>query len=361
MSGGIGGPTSYGILGQLIYDSASVSSRLGTLTEQASSGMVSQTYAGLGAGATVSLNLNPQLAAMQTWQDNIGQATGTMKVTQAAMTQLQSIASTFVASTNNLNTSNSSEVDSVAANAREALSQVAGLLDTRDGDTYVFGGQDTANPPVPSPGDILSSGYYKQISIAVSGLSSNGAVATMAATLVIGQSNATGTSPFSAYMSQPASGLSPPMVQVGPNSTVQTGLLASGNSISTSSGTSTTGSYMRDLMRALATIGSMKSSQAGDANFQSLVQDTRGSLNGVVSSMATDAGVLGDRQASLTATQSRLSDTTTALSSQVSAVQQVDMAKTLTELMQTQAQLQASYQLISRESGLSLAKFLSGG
>jgi len=192
-------------------------------------------------------------------------------------------------------------------------------------------------------------------------LATNGASATAAATLAIGSSNAVGTSPFSAYLSQPASVLNSPMVQVGPNSTVHTGLLASANAVAASAGTATgtsTGSYMRDLMRALATIGSMSSSQASDANFSSLVQDTRTSLNGVVSAMATDAGALGDRQTALTATQTQLSHTATALTTQVSAVQNVDMALTLSELTQTQTQLQASYQLISGENGLSLAKFL---
>ena len=59
---------------------------------QTSTGLVSNTYAGLGAGAAVSLDLNPQIAALQTWQNNINQATGTMQVTQTAMTQIQQIA-----------------------------------------------------------------------------------------------------------------------------------------------------------------------------------------------------------------------------------------------------------------------------
>ena len=111
-------------------------------------------------------------------------------------------------------------------------------------------------------------------------------------------------------------------------------------------------------MRALATIGSMTSSQASDPNFAPLVQDTMTSLNGAVSSMATETGVLGDRQTALTATQTALSDTATALTTQVSSAQNVDMAATLSDLTQTQTQLQASYQLIAGETGLSLAKFL---
>jgi flagellar hook-associated protein 3 FlgL len=360
MSGSVGGVDAggYGIIQQLIADNATIRTQSDTLTEQASSGLVSQSYAGLGDGASVALNLNPQLNDLQTWQNNIGQSTGVMQVTQTVMTQIQSVAATFLADTNDLNGVNPSEVDSIAANAQSALQQVAGLLDTQDGSSYVFAGQDTANAPVPSPDNILSSGFYTQINAAVTSLSTNGAAATIASTLAIASSNASGTSPFSTYMSQPASSISPLVVQVGNSQTVQYSMLASANSATQSSGTSTTGSYMRDLMRSLATLGSLSSSQVNDPNFATLVQDTRTSLTGAITAMATDVGVMGDRQAGLSTTQTQLSDTATALTGQVSNVQDVDMAKTLSELTQTNTQLQASYQLLVTENGLSLAKFL---
>jgi len=151
MSFSITANSSYGTLGQLIANSESIKTRLDQLTEQASSGFVSTTYAGLGAGAAASLNLAPEIAVQQTWQNNINAATGPMDATQSAMTQIGQIASNFYAQLNNLNGVNPSEVDSVAANARDALQQVAGLLDTQVGGSYVFAGQDTANPPVPTP------------------------------------------------------------------------------------------------------------------------------------------------------------------------------------------------------------------
>jgi flagellar hook-associated protein 3 FlgL len=139
---------------------------------------------------------------------------------------------------------------------------------------------------------------------------------------------------------------------------VPTGLLASANSDATSNGTSTTGSYMRDLMRSLATLGSLSSSQVSDPNFGAIVQDTATSLNGVVTAMATDVGVLGDRQTALANTQTQLADTATALSSQVSDAQDADMAATLSKLTATQTQLQESYRLITAASSLSLVNFL---
>jgi flagellin-like hook-associated protein FlgL len=161
-------------------------------------------------------------------------------------------------------------------------------------------------------------------------------------------------------------------VQTGQGQTETTGISASANGlipVSQSVGQtiqggppSTTGSYMRDVLRALATIGSLSSSQASDPNlasdFQNLVQDTRISLSNAVSVLGQDAGVLGNVQSSLTATQSRLADTQTAMTSQVSSAEDVDMAATLSQLSLVQTQMQASYQLIATLNGLSLAKFL---
>jgi flagellar hook-associated protein 3 FlgL len=363
MSGSIGniGGGGFGIIQQLISNSAAIRSNVNTLTEQASSGFVSRDYAGLGDGAAVALNLNPQLNDLKTWQTNISQATGTMTVTQAAMKQMQSIASTFLASTNNLNGLNASELDSVAANARSALQEVAGLLDTQNGTTYVFSGVDSTNPPVPTPDSILTSGFYTQINAAVAALATNGATATIASTLTTASSNAPGISPFSTYLSQPAALLSSPVVQIGDGRTMPYGMLASANSVAVSAGSSTTHSYMRDLMRSLATLGSLSSTQVNDTGLLALVQDTRTSLNGAITAMATDVGVMGDRQTSLTNMQSQLSDTATALLGQLSSVQEVDMAKTLSALTQINTQLQASYQVLVAESGLSLVKFLPAG
>ncbi len=252
-------------------------------------------------------------------------------------------------------------MDVVAASARSALAQVAGLLDTKDGGVYVFSGQDTANPPVPNPDAITSSGFYTQIASAVSGLATNGAATTTANTLSIASSNAAGTSPFSTYLSQPAASISVPVVQIGTNRSQAIGLVASANLTGTSTGSSTTGSATRDLMRALATIGSLSSTQVNDAGFGALIQDTRISLSGAIDAMATDAGTLGNVQASLTARRSQLDAVATALNTQVSSAEDADMATTLSNLSQVQTQLQSSYKLIASLSGLTLAKFLPGG
>ena len=63
MSYALSGPSDYGGLTRLIGDSAGVRQQLDTLTQQAATGRIAETYAGLGSGATVSLDLRPHIAA----------------------------------------------------------------------------------------------------------------------------------------------------------------------------------------------------------------------------------------------------------------------------------------------------------
>lgn len=369
-------PSDYGLMNTLVAQSASVKQKLDTLTNQASSGLVGTTYAGLGTGASTSLDLRPQIANMQTWQNNVNAATGTISIAQSALGSIESIASNFYAQLNNMEGVNSSEIDTIASSAQDALQEVAGLLDSQVGSVYVFAGQDSGNAPIPDPDNILTSGFYTQINTAVSGLAANGAAATANATFGVANSNAAGISPFSTFLSQPYATVQAALqsVQVGQNQQETIGIPASANGLiptslpgpttitggpgSPSGPVSSTGSYMRDILRALATMGSLSSSQANDQGFQDLVQDTRVSMNGAITSLNEDSGVLGNTQSSLNATQTRLSDTQTALTTQVSSAEDVDMASTLSQISLVQTQMQASYQLIAGMSGLSLVKFL---
>lgn len=361
MSAIAGATVSYGSLARLLAESGQVRQRLDRLTGQAASGLVAGSYAGLGQGAAASLSLAPAIAHQQAWSANIDAATGRMQAAQGALSQISTIASDFYARTNTLNGLNASAVDSVAAGARDALRQMASLLDTEVAGVYVFAGQDSANPPVPNPDAIGTSGFMAQIAAAVQGLSGTGAAATNAATLAIASSNAPGASPFSAALSQPAAALAGqrPSAEVGEASRVPTGILASANADVASTGASTTGSYMRDIMRSLAVLGSLSSGQISDAGFADVVADVRTSLGGAISALNADAGVMGDRQRALAATKAGLTDLGTALASQLGDAQQVDMAATLSALTQTQTQLQASYQLIAGSQALSLVKFLA--
>ena len=342
----------YGPLAQAIYGSTQIKTQLDTLTAQAASGLVSDSYAGLGAAAQTSLNLQPQIGNLQAQQNAIDSVTGRLDVTQTALTQINAIATSVNAQLSSLNNVTPSQIDSAALSARTALQQVASLLNTTDGSSYVFAGTDSANPPLPNAAAITSSPFYTKIGAAVAGLAANGAAATAATTIAVASSNAAGTTPFSGPPGQA------PTVDLGTGAPIQVGILANANTLAVSGGTSTTGSFVRDILRSLATVANLSSSQANTPGFATLVQDTGTSLSGAIGALGIETGALGTIQSSLQAWKTNDSDTNTALTSQVSSVEDVDMAKTLTDLSEVQTQLSASYKLIGEMSNLSLVRFL---
>jgi len=353
----------YGARGSVLASASQVRDRLDLLTRQASTGRVADTYGGLGAGAATSLSLRPAITRIEAWQANSNAVQGRMDVARSSLEQISAIASNFRARTADLNGLSSAMVDSVTAGARDALRTVANLLNARYGDQYVFSGQDSGTPPVPQADAILQSGFYHEIATAVASLDPNGAGATIATTLATATSNAVGTSPFSATLSQPAGALDAlaATVPVGDGRVVPVGILASANAEAVSGGPGSTGSYIRDILRSLATLGAMDSGQINTAGFAALVADTRSNLEGAITALNVDAGVLGDRQAAIRDGHARLEETAIALRGQVSDVEDVDMAETLSRLSLAQTQLQASYQLLAGLQSLSLTKYLSAG
>ena len=283
---------------------------------------MSETYGGLGAAARVPLDLRPQIAHQQAWAANIDSATARLGVTQSALTAIGKVASDFYAKLPGLNGLTPGAADGVAAQARNALEQVAGLLNSKVGDAYVFAGQDSANPPVPD----------------------TGSAALVPALL----SAAPGTAPFSATL-----GTAVPTVEVGPGQRQPVGVLANANTLATSAAP-TTGSYMRDIMRALASL----STATDGPGLQALVADTRSRLGSAISAASQEAGALGTVQAGLAARKTQLGEVQAALTAQVSSVEDADLAATATRIQALQTGLQASYQLISGFKGLNMAQYL---
>lgn len=351
-------PSSYGMLGELVQGASTVQTQLDALAQQASTGNISQTYSGLGANALTDLNLNTEIAQNNTYVANITSANTTIGITQTVMNQLSKIASGISSQLDNIT---GTSISTLAEQAQNDLQQVANLLNTQNGTNYIFAGQDASNPPVPNPGAILSSPFFTQIQAAVAGLATNGAATTMATSLSVASSNtlptAGGTSPFSAALSPPPANFQA-TVETGPGQSTSVGLLASTNTYATSSGPYTTGSYTRDLMNALAMVGSLTPASASAAGFAGLISDIQTSLTGAISAMANEEGGLGATQDSLTATSTTLGNVTTALKTQVSSVQDVNMAQTLSNLTMVQTQLQASYKLIASVQSLSLANYV---
>ncbi len=347
----------YGPLTQIVNNATLTEQELDKLTEQASSGLISQTYSGLGAtNAATVLDVSPQISLANAQISEINASTGPITVAQNALSEIGSIASSVSSQLDSFNLSSNSASTVIAA-AQNALKEIAGLLDTQDGEAYVFAGEDSGEPPVPDPNGITSSGFYRQIQSAVVNLSSNGASATFASVLSIGSSTAAGTSPFAAGL-EASSGL--PGVTLTDGEQVTTGIAANSNAFvtSTGDGTTSTGSYIRDILTGLASIASLKPAQASGSTFDSFIATVSTSLNNASNTLNDDAGVLGNNQTQLNGVSTSLASTITALTTQVTAADSVDTAATLTQLSTVQTALQSSYQLIASLKTLNLAYYL---
>lgn len=311
------------LLTRAAADSAAVRGQLDVALAQQASGKVSGVYSGLGTGLRTSLDVRPAVAHVQTWQANINVASRRLESTQSALAQLSNIAQLINARTNSINQIGTSQASGVATEARLALQQVAQLLNTTDGSgNYVFAGQDTANPPVPDTDPLV---------VAAAVLASD-----------------TGPEPFS-----PTLGTATPLVEVGPGQVVAVGVLANRNTLATS-GAPTTGSYVRDVMKALAQLSEVTDSPGADT----VVTDVRGRLTSAIRAMADEAGALGSVQATLTRRGQTLSAVEITFSRQLSDAEDVDLAATLTKVSALQTQLQASYNVVAGLRGLSLAAYL---
>jgi len=270
-----------------------------------------------------------------------------LQMTGAALQQLSDIAASFATQTINMSAQTSPAVDSIAVQARLALQQVQVLLNSQSGGQYLFAGQDSANSPVP---DAELAAFVAAVQAPIPGLTALNAPATSAATLAA--ANAT-------PLTSATLGTARSVVEAGDGMDLPSGVIAGQNAYAVQTGANSTGSYVKDLVRGLASLAAMNSGQTTlGGGFVSLVTDIGAQLKGVVAAAGTEIAGIGQQQQVLTAQQNSLSDTATALTSQLSSVEDVDMAATATALSQVQTQLEASYKLISSLRSLSLASYL---
>ena len=335
----------------------SLSAQETAIQGEVSSGVVSDTYAGLGDQRYAALSLEPQITEVAAWTSNITSAQNTLSVTQTAMSSITTIATNLQTSLTSLaGTTDASTVTAVALQARQDLTQLASLLNTQSGSQYVFAGNDSTTPPVTDPSTIASGTFFQNIAASVATVGTTGAAATEAATFTAAADNGA-QSVFSASLS--TDGVSATALghslTVGDQQHVVVGLVATAGGATSAT---STGSPIRDLMRALAVVGSLDQADSSSAGFATLVQDTTKQMTAVSAGLGLDVASLGQTQNNLTSQNASLGEMNDALVKQLGTVKDSDPASLSTQLTATQNQLQASYSLIADMKGMSLAAYL---
>ncbi len=359
MSGAIS--NGYGIMPTLMRNIDKLNTQNDALTVQ-SSGVLSNSYAGLGGQADAAISLEPQISATTAWQGNVGQTQTKLSVTQTALQSISSIATSLQTTLISLqSTSSSTAISTASAAALQQLTALTSLLNTKSGDSYVFAGQASDQAPVQYP-DLaktpLVSGIVAAVAL-VGPATTTGAVSALAteqATLAsMSFTAATGTV-FSGQLSDAT--VSPaalvPQIQIGQNATIATGIVATQDGAG-----SATGSAIRDLIRSLATVAGLSGvADNGGVDFHALISYTSSQMTAVtqgLSGMTASVGLLQDNAATL---GSNLSDMKDALTSQLGDAKESDPVTTRTQQVAVQNQITASYTLIADMRNLNLAQYL---
>ena len=355
MSGAIS--NGYGIMPTLMRNIDKLDAQNDALTAQTSSGITSDSYAGLGDQADEAISLQPQISATAAWQNNLTQTQTKLSVTQIALTSINSIATSLQSTLLTLQSSPSaSTIATASQTARQQLTQLTSLLNTKSGDSYVFAGTASDQPPV-SVSDLASSGMVSNIMSAVAQVGTAGATATESNTLASASDNSAAGSAFSTQLSVSATTAVTfvPQVQVGQNQSVAAGIVATQGG---AAGPQSTGSSVRDLIRSLATVAGLSDADSSSPAFSTLVSDTSGQMTTVTQGLTALTASVGMQQDNSTTLQGDLADMTTAMMSQLDATKQSDVATTRTQQIAVQNQLTASYTLIADMKTLDLAQYI---
>jgi flagellin-like hook-associated protein FlgL len=342
-------------------DSAMLRMRLQVLTRQISTGRNAEMIGDMAPTVNTAVTLRTEVSRRETYGNALVQAEQRAEASRVVLSRLLEIGreiGTGIAM--QLNPDHPEQIAPIAEQAREALIEVGSLLNTRYGGEYLFAGSDTLNPPVPDPKGLPESGWATTIATAVAGLGGGTAASVAAQTLAAVQDDASGTTPFSDFVSDSTTGLIEPRRSVPSEdgAVIGYGLFANRNTVVTSIG-ETAGGWARDLMRGLMSLAALTTASTADrTDFQEFAATIRAGLSSATDALGDEAGALGQVQARLAATVVRHEEITVALSSQLAEIEDTDIARAVSMLQQTQTQLQASYEAMGRMLNLSLTQFL---
>jgi flagellin-like hook-associated protein FlgL len=200
----------------------------------------------------------------------------------------------------------------------------------------------------------------QDIAAAMDTLGGGNAASVAAQTLAIAGSTAAGTSPFSAFLDDPAGGGAEARraTPSGDGEVIGYGIAANRNASAASTGVST-GGWARDLLRNLMSVAALTPAQrAAPEDVDAMVSSIRQGFESAERALGEEAGALGAVESRIESAQRRHSLVSGVLARQLGDIQEVDLAETLTRLQATRTALEASYRALGSISQLTLAQFL---
>ncbi len=128
--------------------------QLATLQQQVATGKKTNEFKGLGTDVLFSKRARADFAKLDTYVGNIDTADRRLKLMVGALTEIKNQATDVLNSLEIQTQQGEYEIEAVSNLARNTANFLRDLVNTRDGDRYLFGGSETLNPPLSDSGTL---------------------------------------------------------------------------------------------------------------------------------------------------------------------------------------------------------------
>jgi flagellin-like hook-associated protein FlgL len=331
---------------------SSIQDQLNTLQQQVSSGLKTDNYGGLGAQATLDINLRNQVDRLNTYNTDItslqtrtGIVDQTLNAVHDSTLNMRSVV------IQNLN--NASGNNTIIQAAQQAIADITNKLQANVDGRYLFAGTKIDQPPMVADSTILP-----QIqALIVNPSSPPGAPGVLQQTPTPANIPAAIQAAVSGFFATStnyyAGGSAYPGSHIDDGVTVNTSITGNDPAVT-------------QLLTGLYTIASLPQPvpdpatppSLGQSDFNTTVQNASNMISSALSGLETLIAQNGTSQKLLDTTQQNHAATLTLVKGQVDDIENVDMAEASTRVTQLQTQLQASYELTALLKDLSLTNFL---
>jgi len=325
---------------------------LTTLTEESSSGQYADLGVQLGEQSGYELSLRSQVNQLQAFT-----AANTLTVTnlQTAQTAIDAVRSTAQSAVKTLTsltggaTTTASTLATTGTNSLKAL--ISAMNSTSDGQ-YVFGGENSGQAPIADYFSSTVSAAKSSIDAAFYNEFGCNPTDPAAANITGTQMQSFLDGSFSTLFSG-ASWTSDWSSASDVNVTTQ---IAPGESVDSSTNANQPG--FQQLAQAYAMMTEFGGSSLGANAQQAIISSATSLINQGLSSLTTTEATLGASQSRVTDASTAMSNQLTILQTQIGNLDNVDSQKIATELSTVQTQLQTAYQLTAQLQKLNLAQYL---
>jgi flagellar hook-associated protein 3 FlgL len=322
-----------------------VQSEMNQTQMEVSTGKKSDIFSGLRSDTRTSISLSVTKSTTEIYKQNINVAKTRTDTMQTVLKRINDIAvelkNAAIEASSVPVTATGSSTAVTKQLAQERLREIASLLNTEVDGRYLFSGFDITNPPMIDPGAIGSAGTpLDDIAALAPALDTTAASGTTRYTNITNYLNTVAN-----YYTGDTSATNATTVRIDDGTDITYGVRGDDTAI-------------RTVLRGIYALATTDLTTAGEGGYRQILQLSMNDLDAGQAQVTQVSAVLGVRQATMDETYERHSNFLVTLAAQLSDVEDVDAAESLSRMTLLQTNLEASYRLLATTRSLTLSSFL---